>query len=52
MALRVGINGFGRVGRLCLREAQRIPGFEIVAVNDPSKSADYMKYMFCVRKRL
>jgi len=46
MAIRVGINGFGRVGRLCMREAMSIPGVEIVAVNDPTKSADYMKYMF------
>ena len=52
MAIRVGINGFGRVGRLCMREAMSIPGVEIVAVNDPTKSADYMKYMFYVSRNL
>ena len=35
MALRVGINGFGRIGRLVLRAAhQRRAALEFVAVND------------------
>jgi glyceraldehyde 3-phosphate dehydrogenase len=35
MAVRVGINGFGRIGRNVLRAArERSPGLEIVAVND------------------
>ena len=34
MALRVAINGFGRIGRLIFRQAFGDPGFEFVAVND------------------
>ena len=35
MATRVGINGFGRIGRNIYRAAlEKNPGFEIVAVND------------------
>ena len=33
MALRVGINGFGRIGRLFFRQAEKA-GIEVVAVND------------------
>lgn len=34
MAIRVSINGFGRIGRLCLRAAIDNPGVEVVHVND------------------
>jgi glyceraldehyde 3-phosphate dehydrogenase len=34
MPLRVGINGFGRIGRLILRQARHDKGLEFVAVND------------------
>jgi glyceraldehyde 3-phosphate dehydrogenase len=34
MALRVAINGFGRIGRLFFRQAFGDPAFEIVAIND------------------
>jgi glyceraldehyde 3-phosphate dehydrogenase len=34
MAVKVGINGFGRIGRLFFRAAYRDPALEIVAVND------------------
>jgi glyceraldehyde 3-phosphate dehydrogenase len=34
MALKVGINGFGRIGRLVYRAAMKAQGIEIVAVND------------------
>jgi glyceraldehyde 3-phosphate dehydrogenase len=34
MALRVGINGFGRIGRLVLRAALDVPGLDCIAVND------------------
>jgi glyceraldehyde 3-phosphate dehydrogenase len=34
MALRIAINGFGRIGRLIFRQAFRDKGFEFVAVND------------------
>jgi glyceraldehyde 3-phosphate dehydrogenase len=34
MAIRVGINGFGRIGRLVLRQLFGDPDFEVVAIND------------------
>ncbi|KAK0040393.1 glyceraldehyde 3-phosphate dehydrogenase [Biomphalaria glabrata] len=43
--LKVGINGFGRIGRLTLRCALQ-KGVNVVAVNDPFISLDYMVYMF------
>merc|ERR1711910_216221 len=45
MAPKVGINGFGRIGRLVLRAAIA-KGVEVVAVNDPFIPLDYMVYMF------
>jgi len=44
MAIRVGINGFGRIGRLFYRHAVRTGGFEIVAVND-LVPADNLAYL-------
>ena len=34
MAIKVGINGFGRIGRNVLRTALKDPNLEFVAVND------------------
>lgn len=34
MSVRVGINGFGRIGRLVFREMQKREGMEVVAIND------------------
>lgn len=45
MPLKVGINGFGRIGRLVLRAALD-QGVDVVAVNDPFIDLDYMVYMF------
>nr|AVF19945.1 glyceraldehyde-3-phosphate dehydrogenase [Crassostrea brasiliana] len=45
MPLKVGINGFGRIGRLVLRAALD-KGVDVVAVNDPFIDLDYMVYMF------
>ena len=46
MAIKIGINGFGRIGRLVFRVAVAKPDiFEVVAVNDPFISTDYMAYM-------
>ena len=43
---RVGINGFGRIGRLMFRAAlSRGEELEIVGVNDPFMTPDYMAYM-------
>lgn len=46
MAITVGINGFGRIGRLVLRVALSRPDIKVVAVNDPFIAADYAAYMF------
>lgn len=43
---KVGINGFGRIGRLVLRAAIEKDSVEVVAVNDPFIDIDYMVYMF------
>lgn len=42
---KIGINGFGRIGRLVLR-ASIERGGTVVAVNDPFIGVDYMVYMF------
>ena len=44
MALRIAINGFGRIGRLVYRCAMHQPGIDVVAVNDlvPSDSLAYL----------
>jgi glyceraldehyde 3-phosphate dehydrogenase len=47
MALKVAINGFGRIGRNVFRAAQDVRSFEIVAVNDltdPATLAHLLKY--------
>ena len=46
MAIKIGINGFGRIGRLVFRAAVAQPEkFEIVGINDPFVDLDYMVYM-------
>ena len=44
MAIRVGINGFGRIGRLALRQAVATPGVEVVGINDLI-DVDYLAYL-------
>ena len=39
MTLRIGINGFGRIGRCFLRQALGFEGLEIVALNDLTDNA-------------
>lgn len=46
MPVKVGINGFGRIGRLVLRAARTNPNIQVVAINDPFIPVEYMKYMF------
>lgn len=45
MAIKVGINGFGRIGRLVFRASVNNPNIEVVAINDPFIDPDYMVYM-------
>ena len=47
MAVKVAINGFGRIGRLAFRQMFGAEGFEIVAINDltsPEMLAHLLKY--------
>ena len=47
MATKVGINGFGRIGRLVFRAMEKDPAFDIVAINDPGSTeanAHLLKY--------
>ncbi|MDR1599135.1 MAG: type I glyceraldehyde-3-phosphate dehydrogenase [Oscillospiraceae bacterium] len=45
MSIKVGINGFGRIGRLVFQAALETPDVEVVAINDPFIDLDYMAYM-------
>ena len=45
--IKIGINGFGRIGRLVLRVATKDPSVQVVAINDPFMDVDYAKYMLC-----
>ena len=45
MAAKVGINGFGRIGRLVFRAAMENKKVDVVAINDPFIDLDYMVYM-------
>ena len=45
MSIKIGINGFGRIGNLAFQAALSREGVEIVAINDPFIAADYMAYM-------
>ena len=44
MSIKVGINGFGRIGRMVVRRALEHPEIEIVGINDLCP-ADYLAYM-------
>ncbi len=45
MAVKVGINGFGRIGRLVFRAAMETGKVDVVGINDPFIDLDYMVYM-------
>ena len=42
MTLKVGINGFGRIGRLVTRVIANRKDIQVVAINDPFIELDYM----------
>jgi glyceraldehyde 3-phosphate dehydrogenase len=44
--ITIGINGFGRIGRLVLRIALKRDDVEVLAINDPFLDAKYVKYLF------
>ena len=45
MSIKIGINGFGRIGNLAFQAALEKKEVEVVAINDPFITADYMAYM-------
>ncbi len=45
MAVKIGINGFGRIGRLVFRAAIDNPEVEVKGINDPFIDLEYMTYM-------
>ena len=45
MSVKVGINGFGRIGSLAFSASFDKENIEVIAINDPFISADYMVYM-------
>ena len=53
MAVKVAINGFGRIGRLAFRQMFGAEGYEIVAINDltsPAMLAHLLKYDSCQKR--
>ncbi|NCV92887.1 MAG: type I glyceraldehyde-3-phosphate dehydrogenase [Synechococcaceae bacterium WB7_3xG_012] len=44
MTIRIGINGFGRIGRLAFRRAMATPGVEVAGINDLI-DVDYLAYL-------
>ena len=44
--IKIGINGFGRIGRLVLRVASERKDVEVVGINDPFLDVEYAKYLF------
>ncbi|KCV71912.1 glyceraldehyde-3-phosphate dehydrogenase [Fonticula alba] len=43
--VKIGINGFGRIGRMVLRASLNRKDIEIVAINDPFIDLDYLVYL-------
>ncbi|KAI9202932.1 uncharacterized protein BJ171DRAFT_511326 [Polychytrium aggregatum] len=46
MTINVGINGFGRIGRLVFRASLEHPEVQVTAINDPFITPEYMVYLF------
>lgn len=45
MAIKIGINGFGRIGRLALRAAWEWPELEFVRINDPAGDVETFAHL-------
>jgi len=45
MLTRLGINGFGRIGRLVFRASIANPKSQVNAINDPFMDTDYLIYL-------
>jgi len=46
MVVKVGINGFGRIGRLVMRASLLNPNVQVVSINEPFMDLPYMIYLF------
>jgi len=46
MVYQIGINGFGRIGRLVMRASLNHKEVQVVSINDPFMDLEYMVYMF------
>jgi glyceraldehyde 3-phosphate dehydrogenase len=46
MVVNIGINGFGRIGRLVLRASLANPEAKVVSINEPFMDVNYMVYLF------
>jgi len=46
MVYQLGINGFGRIGRLVMRASLNHPEVQVVCINEPFMDLEYMVYMF------
>ena len=49
MSVKVGINGFGRIGSLAFRAAVENDNVEVVGINDPFIDLEYMAYLLRFR---
>lgn len=45
MTIKIGINGFGRIGRLTLRAAWEMKDLQVVQINDPSADAETFAHL-------
>eukprot|EP00445_Apocalathium_hangoei_P051952 CAMPEP_0204028808 /NCGR_PEP_ID=MMETSP0360-20130528/53246_1 /ASSEMBLY_ACC=CAM_ASM_000342 /TAXON_ID=268821 /ORGANISM="Scrippsiella Hangoei, Strain SHTV-5" /LENGTH=69 /DNA_ID=CAMNT_0050972683 /DNA_START=67 /DNA_END=273 /DNA_ORIENTATION=+ len=45
MAVKIGVNGFGRIGRLVFRAGVENESVSMVAINDPFMDVEYMRYL-------
>ena len=43
--VKIGINGFGRIGRIVFRNSIEHKNAEVIAINDPFIDLEYMAYM-------
>ena len=52
MAVKVAINGFGRIGRLAFRQMFGAEGYELVAINDLTKLGKFLAVLGALLRRL
>ena len=46
MKIKIGINGFGRIGRLIMRASVERDDIDVVAINDPFLTPEYACYLY------